>query len=128
MMGCVLIIVQTASLGYLEWVDDATTFLQLSFMAQILGGIGAGANSTASMALLSSFKIEERERYIGWIESATGVGLLFGPLLGALLYNIGDYYLPFLFFAILYAVAFPTIVYILVKSNAEAAEYQIRMA
>lgn len=97
-------------------------------MAQILGGIGAGANSTASMAVLSSFKIGEREQYIGWIESATGIGLLFGPLLGALLYNIGDYYLPFLFFSTLYAISFPTICYILSKSNAEATEYQIRLA
>lgn len=97
-------------------------------MAQILGGIGAGANSTASMAVLSSFRTDEREQYIGWIESATGIGLLFGPLLGALLYNIGDYYLPFFFFSVLYAIAFPTIVFILHKSNAEATEYQIRMA
>ena len=39
----------------------------------MLGGFGAGANSTASMAILSSFEASEREENIGYIEAANGI-------------------------------------------------------
>ena len=76
----------------------AASFLMVSFFAQALGGLGAGANLTASMAILSSFNGEEREVYIGWIEACNGIGLLFGPLIGSLLYSFGGYKVPFMFF------------------------------
>ena len=91
MLGTFLIIIQTASLGYLDNVNDRTVFLTISFAAQILGGFGAGSNSTACMAMLSSFDGHEREQYIGQMEAAFGMGFLFGPLFGAFLYNIGGY-------------------------------------
>lgn len=95
MIGSLLIIFQTSMLGYIDYVQDTNTFIILSFAAQILGGLGAGANATASMAILSSYDHSEREMYIGWVEAANGVGLLFGPLLGSLLYTIGGYVAPF---------------------------------
>lgn len=61
------------------------------------------------MAILSSFENEEREIYIGYIEAANGVGLLFGPLFGAILYGIGGYTFPFMTFSFLYLSAYPYI-------------------
>ena len=83
----------------------------------MLGGFGAGANSTASMAILSSFDANEREQNIGYIEAANGVGLLFGPLLGALLYTIGGYIMPFATFTAIYLIALPYIIIVLNKSK-----------
>lgn len=51
-----------------------------------MGGIGAGANSTASMAIMSSFSKAEREKFLGWIQAANGLGLLAGPIAGALFF------------------------------------------
>ena len=50
------------------------------------------------MAILSSFEGQEREMYIGWIEAANGIGLLFGPLIGAFLFSMGGYQAPFFTF------------------------------
>ena len=50
------------------------------------------------MAILSSYDASEREKYIGWVEAATGIGLLFGPLLGAALFSFGGYLAPFITF------------------------------
>lgn len=47
------------------------------------------------MAIITSFFPEEKELYIGILEAGIGVGLLVGPLLGAFLYSIGGYILPF---------------------------------
>lgn len=97
-MATIMIISQALILGLLDFVDDSHTFVLLSFIAQVLGGLGAGANSTSSMAILSSFSNEEREKYIGIVEASFGLGLLFGPLIGAVFYKIGGYIAPFMFF------------------------------
>ena len=82
----------------LEYAEDDDFFLKMSFVAQLLGGLGAGANSTSSMAILSSYSKAEREKYIGIFELFFGLGLLFGPIFGAFFYSIGGYMMPFITF------------------------------
>lgn len=71
------------------------------------------------MAILSSFGAEEREKYIGWIEAAFGLGMLFGPLLGAVMYNYGGYQCPFITFTIIYLISYPYISWSLIQANRE---------
>jgi len=62
----------------------------------MIGGLGSGMNSVASLALIvSNSKESEREMNIGMIEMATGVGFLMGPMWGSLMYQIGGFTLPF---------------------------------
>jgi MFS family permease len=61
------------------------------------------------MAILSGFDSEEREEYIGYIEAANGIGLLFGPLIGAFLFTLGGYTLPFMTFSAIYFISYPYI-------------------
>ena len=66
------------------------------FLFQIIGGIGSGNNSVASMALvISDAAPDEREMHIGLIETSTGIGFLLGPLWGSMLYQLGGYPAPF---------------------------------
>ena len=91
MCGSVVIITYISLLGYLDYVNNQYYFIVLSFIARILGGFGAGANSTACMAILISFDSIDRERYIGMIEASLGLGLLLGPFVGSLFFYIGGY-------------------------------------
>lgn len=52
-------------------------------------------NSTSSMSIIATHYKQEREKAIGLIEAASGVGLLLGPFFGAILYQIGGYVFPF---------------------------------
>jgi MFS family permease len=76
------------------------------------------------MAILSSFDNEEREHYIGYVEAANGIGLLFGPLLGAMLYSFGGYMMPFATFAGLYTLSFPCIAVTLIQSQRILDQHQ----
>lgn len=105
----ILIIIQNLMLASLAMVKNPQIFLFVSFVAQIFGGFGAGALSTSTMALLGTFANDEREKFIGWIEGANGLGLLFGPVLGAFLYNLGGYAMPFLMMASFLILSFPYI-------------------
>lgn len=58
-------------------------------------GLGAGINSCSSFAIVATHYKSDRERMIGMMESSSGVGLLMGPFLGAILYSVGGYVLPF---------------------------------
>jgi MFS family permease len=57
-----------------------------SFLWKFLCGVGAGINSTSSMAIITTHYKSERERAIGYMEASSGVGLLLGPFFGAILY------------------------------------------
>ena len=79
------------------------------------------------MAFIASFDGEDRDRYIGYIEAAGGMGMLFGPMIGAALFDQGEknrevcdlimtplgqenvcgFVLPFLFFAGVYTLLYP---------------------
>lgn len=82
-------------LGSLKYVHDKETFIIMSFVWKFFCGLGAGINSTSSMAIIARHYKEEREKTIGMMEASSGIGLLLGPFFGAILYEIGGYVLPF---------------------------------
>ena len=75
----------------------------------MLGGVGAGGNATVTLATLSQFDNHEREKYIGWLEGAFGLGFILGPLLGAILYNVGGYKTAYFTFFGMYIIVVPFI-------------------
>jgi MFS transporter, DHA1 family, solute carrier family 18 (vesicular amine transporter), member 1/2 len=96
-------------------------FIGLSVFSQFIGGIGAGLNSTCAMAIITSYFPKEKELYIGILEGGIGIGLLVGPLLGAFLYSIGGYILPFWTVAgicmALYPLLIHTVTFIQIKED-----------
>ena len=52
-------------------------------------------SSVLGMAILTSFGGRESEKYIGWVYTANGIGLLASPVAGAVLYQIGGFAMPF---------------------------------
>ena len=81
-----------------------------SFIWKLLCGIGSGINSTASIAIIATNYKKDRVKAIGMLESSSGIGLLLGPLFGAILYSIGGYLLPF--FVVGKIILYPLIEYI----------------
>lgn len=96
MIGMVLNLIQQAGLFWTLGLHDAGWFLFFSFLFQMIGGLGSGMNSVATLALIVSHSSEhEREMNIGMIEMATGIGFLIGPMWGSLMYQVGGFTLPF---------------------------------
>jgi len=96
MIGMIFNLVQQAGLYWTLGLHDANIFLFLSFVFQMIGGLGSGMNSVATLAIIvSTSKDSEREMNIGMIEMATGIGFLIGPMWGSLMYQMGGFTLPF---------------------------------
>ena len=59
--GMLFITVQLFGLGSLKYVESTNAFIVLSIVAQCLGGIGAGMNSTTAVAIVTTHFPKERE-------------------------------------------------------------------
>lgn len=94
-LGLLLIVCQLFTLALLEHVNHVGMFVSCAMVAQALGGLGAGTNTTACFSLVTTFFADDKQRLIGYLECGIGLGLLVGPILGALLYSIGGYSCPF---------------------------------
>mgnify|MGYP006110814085 CR=1 FL=1 len=101
-IGAFFVILNLFGLGMLDYFENKTVIIGLSFFFQILGGIGNGINTPSTMAVLSSYK-DDRETYIGYFEVCAGLGTLFGPLLGSMFYYFGGYKAPFVCIGLFYA-------------------------
>jgi MFS family permease len=88
--------VSIVGLGLLDFVEDKFLFVLFSFIWKFLCGVGAGINSTSSFAIIATHYKDTREKAIGWMETSSGIGLLLGPIIGSILYEIGGYTLPFI--------------------------------
>ena len=107
-----LLTCQLLGMGSVYWTTDNFQFLSLAFVAQVCGGMGAGLNSTASLAVLNSHYPEQREDIMGYFEAAVGLGFLLGPLIGAGLYSLGGFTVPFYGLSLLYILLMPLLVYV----------------
>ena len=99
-------------MGSVYWAHNSTSFVTLGLIGQVCGGLGSGLVSTSSLAVLTSHYPEQRENIMGMFEAATGLGFLFGPLIGAGLYSLGGYILPFYGLSMAYIVMLPMIFYV----------------
>ena len=55
-IGACLVIVNLLGLGCLDYVKDTYNIIALSFLFQIIGGIGNGIITPSAMAVLSGYK------------------------------------------------------------------------
>jgi MFS family permease len=61
---------------------------------------------TTTFSLISQIFPEEKEKYISYIEAATGFGFMAGPPLGSIIYGYLDFKWTFFAFAILVLIDF----------------------
>ena len=61
------------------------------------------------MAIITSCFPEDREDNIAILEGGVGIGMLLGPLVGACLYQVGGYVMPFWTVALICVILYPTL-------------------
>jgi len=83
--------------GFLQWIEDPRTFLSLSLVVRTISAIGESAFFNSIYPLTTKdAPAEKRSSILSIMETLHGFGLMVGPFLGGLLYEIGGFYFPFL--------------------------------
>ena len=95
-IGCFIVGVGNVSFGFLADVNNTNTFFALSIVIRVITAIGEAAVAPASYPLASKQVSKENSgKAIAAAEACFGVGTMFGPSLGGILYDLGGFPLPF---------------------------------
>lgn len=86
-IGNIAMILASAGFGLLVYVEDDNSFFYISVLLRVISGFGDAASSTAIFSIIGSEFPTKRELYFGYFESAVGVGLMLGPVLGQIFYT-----------------------------------------
>ena len=82
--------------GFFTEIKDVASFIGLSYLFRFLEGIGLAMMWGSCIGILLNIFPNKVDRTFSWTESAYSIGYLIGPAVGAGLYEVGGFMLPFL--------------------------------
>lgn len=94
--GQVLTGFMTILFGLLDKAPAGTWFVALAFIIRIFEGVGAACFTTPSYTATAESFPHDQATILGLLETAFGLGLICGPTIGGLLYEMGSFSMPFL--------------------------------
>ncbi|XP_050541625.1 MFS-type transporter SLC18B1-like isoform X2 [Daktulosphaira vitifoliae] len=95
-LGIVLNAISTIAFGYLTYIYDRNIFLILSLILRVLESLGATGAMVAAFSLTAVSFPESVASTFSALEVFYGMGYIVGPTLGALLFEVGGFPLPFI--------------------------------
>jgi len=81
--------------GFLDRVSGGDVFIGLSLANRIVAGVGNSAFLSASFTLVAQVFPNTVSTIFGVVEMAFGVGMIIGPTVGGVLYQLGGFEVPF---------------------------------
>jgi MFS family permease len=90
-LGNLLIVLSTVGFGLTKYIDNDLAFFIASVSFRMVQGFGDAACSTSVFSLIGSAFPDDRDLYFGYLESAVGIGLMAGPVIGQTIFNLVDY-------------------------------------
>ena len=71
--------------------SNSKLFFGLSLLVRFIQGMGDSMVATSAYSIVSIEFPESREVYIGYCQTAVGLGLLLGPVIGTSIFNFAGY-------------------------------------
>lgn len=101
-LGMFCVLVSNTALGALAYIPDTEwqTFFYLSCGIRFIQGYGDSLSFSTAFSLVASQFPDEKMEYIGYVEAATGFGLMVGPPIGSFMYGWLHYSWAFYIFSI----------------------------
>ena len=79
---------------------NSQTFFYLCLAIRFLQGVGDSMVATSAYSIVTIEFPHQREVYIGYCQTAVGLGLLLGPVIGTTIYRFAKYQLTFYILAV----------------------------
>ncbi|XP_078601781.1 MFS-type transporter SLC18B1-like isoform X2 [Branchiostoma floridae x Branchiostoma japonicum] len=80
--------------GFLAYMEG-TTFIAFCFAIRTMAALGVSAYMTAATTIMAHEFPNDIAKVMGTLEIFTGLGMMAGPPIGGVLYNLGGFKLPF---------------------------------
>ena len=94
-IGCLCESYAIISFAFFDYINDPTLYAVMCFLCRVIEGFGNGCLNSASSSIIAHDYADNMGSKMGLIQTFTGLGMLSGPILGSLLYNLGGFKLPF---------------------------------
>lgn len=72
-------------------LSNSKVFFGLSLFVRFMQGLGDSMVATSAYSIVSIEFPHQREIYIGYVQTAVGLGLLLGPVIGTLIFSFAGY-------------------------------------
>jgi MFS family permease len=95
MIGCLCQGIAMLCFTIFIYVENPYAFGIISFFIRFTEGFGNGCINSSSSSIISHSYPDNMSNLIGLIQTFTGLGMLAGPLIGSMLYEVGGFQLPF---------------------------------
>ena len=82
-------------LDYVPYDDGGTLFVIFCFLVRTLLAVACTASATASFSIMVNTFPDNVATVFGLLETSSGVGLMIGPALGGVLYEVGNFVMKF---------------------------------
>jgi len=102
--GNLCIVLSTVGFGLTKHITNDLAFFIASVGFRMMQGLGDAACSTAVFSVIGTVFPDDRDQYFGYLESAVGMGLMFGPVIGQTIFNLVGYEYTFYYSALLVAI------------------------
>jgi MFS family permease len=113
-----------------DFIKGDTAYYFIALASRLVLGTGDQFIQTTTYSVLSSTFPNRREKILGYAETAAGVGLVIGPVIGGILNTWLKYFLTYLIFAGMLAIN-GIIVFVFMpnelNNNPEITEYEINV-
>ncbi|XP_029657000.2 MFS-type transporter SLC18B1-like isoform X1 [Octopus sinensis] len=93
--GCLVAGSCSIIFGVLKWCPPGNVFLTMCFLTRGVESLAVSAHLTASTAVIGYIFKDRASLAIGFIEIFSGFGMMAGPPIGGVLYELGGFGLPF---------------------------------
>lgn len=87
---------------FIDKVDNYYAYVTLLFLTRFIQGFSSSAIQTTWYTVSGKIYKDHQSIVISMLEMSCGVGLTLGPVLGSILFNIGGYAMPFIFFGTIF--------------------------
>ncbi|XP_054157779.1 MFS-type transporter SLC18B1-like [Oppia nitens] len=88
-IGLLMASISSAIFGALQWIPSGTPFIAIAMASRTIEGLGAAAFFVSSWTTICIKFPKHISKLFGTIEMCYGVGMIFGPVIGGLLNQLG---------------------------------------
>jgi MFS family permease len=107
-----------------QFIENDYKYIMVNIICRFFEGIGDSWVQTACYSLITLKFPENREKFIGISEAASGIGLMAGPGIAGILYTFLGFFYAFIMFAIMVLIsAILCYVYVPNSINNSPAQY-----
>ena len=114
--GLALMGISMISFGFITYIHSKIVLIVVSLGIRGLQGFSSSMIQTTSYAIIAIIFKDNQQKYLGYLESSMGVGLITGPMIGSAIYSLFGFEATFFVIGGIFIILAPLLFFVIPKS------------